>query len=182
MFVDMLPSECLGATKLLVSCVLLGWVTVSGSGVKILGLDSASRMPRDFIVVLKSNSNETHRHIQLQTVTRFTEGISVENDDPLVSNQYSFGKFSALRVHLSDADVTKLAVHDDVEFVQANQRLRMSASGACAAQSTGSELWGLSRMSTHAKPSYGNAKYKYLIGEYTPWCTLHMSASQRNSV
>ena len=136
--------------------------------VKIYGLDSKDKVEMDYIVVLKHQTNHTHKQVQLQSVETLAKDISSGNDqDIVVSQKYSFGKFAALRVHLSEKDIHKLAEHYEVEFIEANQKVRINQAGnACAAQSTGSDLWGLSRLSTHPKPNYSNAKYKYLVGKY----------------
>ena len=136
--------------------------------VKIYGLDSKDKVEMDYIVVLKHQTNDTHKQLQFQSVVTFAKDVSTGNDkDIVVSQKYSFGKFAALRVHISEDDIHKLAEHYDVDFIEANQKVRINQAGsACAAQSTGRDLWGLSRLSTHPKPNYNNAKYKYLVGEY----------------
>ena len=136
--------------------------------VKIYGLDSKDKVEMDYIVVLKHQTNNTHKQVQLQSVETLANDVSKGNNkDIVVSQKYSFGKFTALRVHLSEDDIHKLAEHYDVDFIEANQKVRINQAGsACAAQSTGSDLWGLSRLSTHPKPNYNNAKYKYLVGKY----------------
>ena len=137
------------------------------ANVKIYGLDSKTRVEKDYIVVLKHKINDTNKHALLQSIETYTKDISATDDDNfVVSHKYSFGNFAALRVHLEEDDIYKLSQHYDVDFIQVNQKVRINqASSACAAQSTGSSLWGLSRLSTHQKPNYNTAKYKYLVGK-----------------
>lgn len=172
-------------TKAFLLWVILAVFPVTfGKGVKIFGLDSATKVDQDFIVVLKSTTNETAKQIQLQSVEKFTKDVSdTDNDDFVVSSRYSFGNFAALRVHLSDDDISKLTAHYDVDFVQANQKVRINQDGgACAVQSTGSEFWGLSRLSSHEKPDYKSSRYSYLMGKlsFSLLVFLPMFQKQRN--
>ena len=150
--------------RLLVFCCV--FFCTNTSKVQIYGLDSKDKVEKDYIVVLKHETNDTHKKVQLQSVEKFAKDSSTANGDEIVvSQKYSFGQFSALRVHLSEDDISKLTGHYDVDFIEANQKVRINQGGACAAQSTGDDLWGLSRLSTHQKPNYKSAKYKYLVGK-----------------
>ncbi len=147
-------------------CLIL-FVTPSWCGnMRIFGLESKDKMEKDFIVVLKHKSNTTEHTVRLQEVEEFTKDLSPDDDDEaIIGQKYSFGKFAALRVHVTEEEVHRLSQHHDVDFIQANQKVRISQSaGACVGQNTGGELWGLSRLSSHSKPAYISAKYKYLEG------------------
>ena len=154
--------------QLLFCCAYVS-ATVAGN-VNIYGLDSKTKVEQDYIVVLKHKLNNTDKHVLLKSVEKYTKDISETDDDNfVVSQKYSFGNFAALRVHLTDDNIQLLSEHYDVDFIQANQKVRINQAGsACAAQSTGSSLWGLSRLSTHQKPNYNSATYKYLVGKDIP--------------
>ena len=134
--------------------------------VKIFGLESENKVEKDFIVVLKHRRNTTEHTVRLEAVEEFTKDLSpYDDDEAIIGRKYSFGKFAALRVHVTEDEIHRLSLHHDVDFIQSNQKVRISQkTGACVGQNTGGELWGLSRLSSHSKPAYVGAKYKYLEG------------------
>ena len=60
---------------------MLFCVCVSSTVAEIYGLDSETKVQKDYIVVLKHKINDTNKHALLQSVETYTKDISATDDN-----------------------------------------------------------------------------------------------------
>ena len=112
----------------------------------------------EYLLLMKRHENVKER---LSEVTRYIHSLG----GIWIESELSHGKFGVLHLITSRLDrLHTLRTHPHVELIEQNHIEKLASetpSDTCMSQSSGKEIWGLSRISAVNRPNYQSAKYQY---------------------
>ena len=155
------PANCVAQTSTMQIALLFSVICVAFAMPRsqVLHLDE-ERAHGEFLVVLRQPSILT---TNVQYASLVSDKIAALSSKITVVKKFTNLKTPILLVKTSDESImNSLFQLQEIEVIESNvvQRVAQSAE-ACTSQNTGSQLWGLSRVSSVAKPDYNTATFNY---------------------
>jgi subtilisin family serine protease len=147
--------------KVALFLAFVGLALALPSGRQVENLNNPDRVLGEFLIVLHRPAN---------TDTRFQYATQVASKIVSLAPQITILKiFSNLLTPIlyvkttEDAVMSQLFQLDEVDIVEAD--VYQNLIQQCSSQSTGSRLWGLSRVSSRSAPNYSTATFSYSSGD-----------------
>ena len=124
---------------------------------QVQNLDYPARIPGEFLIVLHKPAT---KGINFRYATQVSDKIAAISSKITILNLFTNLESPILHVKTSDdAVMSQLFALDEIDTIGVNAEEQMIEQ--CSSQNTGSSLWGLSRVSSRAAPSYGSATFSY---------------------
>ena len=124
---------------------------------QVHNLNHPERVPGEFLIVLHAPAAKATNFMY---ATKVASKIAAISSKITILNSFTNLLAPILHVKTSDESVmSQLFALDEIDSIDVEMVQIMIEQ--CSSQSTGSRLWGLSRVGSRSQPNYGTATYSY---------------------